>query len=30
MRDSNGKNIYSRELPHTLAQMDTVKAHTRI
>ena len=30
MRDSNGKNIYSRELPHTLAQMDTVKAHIHI
>ena len=30
MRDSNGKNIYSRELPHTLAQMDTAKAHIHI
>ena len=27
---SNGKNIYSQVLPHTLAQMDTAKAHTHI
>ena len=30
MRDNNGKNIYSQVLPHTLAQMDTAKAHTHI
>ena len=30
MRGSNGKNIYSRVLPHTLAQMDTAKAHIHI
>ena len=26
----NGKNIYSRVLPHTSTQMDTAKAHTHI
>ncbi len=30
MRGDSGKNIYSQVLPHTLAQMDTVKAHTHI
>ncbi len=30
MRGSNGKNIYSQVLPHTLAQMDTTKAHIHI
>ena len=30
MRGDSGKNIYSQVLPHTLAQMDTAKAHTHI
>ena len=30
MRGNSGKNIYSQVLPHTLAQMDTAKAHTHI
>ena len=30
MRGDSGKNIYSQVLPHTLAQMDTAKAHIHI